>query len=88
MSVSNPLVTLIHNGTTCVNMVIILQNGCMCVLKLLVDVKQHLDKNLTNLKTGCNMDVLRQTVCLVVNTTKVKSFAYLFNCTTVYRASD
>ena len=44
MSVSNPLV--IHNGTTCVNMVNVLQNGCMCVLKDMVDVKQLLDKNL------------------------------------------
>ena len=88
MSVSNPLVTPIHNGTTCVNMVIILQNGCMCVLKLLVDVKQHLDKNLTDLKTGYNIDVLRQTACLFVNPIKVNIFAYLFNCTTVDRASD
>ena len=45
MSVSNPLVTPFHNGTTCVNMVKFLQNGCMCVLKDIVDVKQLLDKN-------------------------------------------
>ena len=44
MSVSNPLVTPIHNGTTCVNMVNFLQNGCVCVLKIIVDVKQLLDK--------------------------------------------
>ena len=48
MSVSTPLVTPIHDGTTCANMVIFLQNGCMCVLKDIVDVKQHLDKNLTS----------------------------------------
>ena len=48
LSVSNPLVTPVHNGTTCVNMVIFLQNGCMCVLKDIVDVKQLLDKNLTS----------------------------------------
>ena len=30
-----------------------------------------------------NIDVLRQTACLVVNPTKDNSFAYLFNCTTV-----
>ena len=35
-----------------------------------------------------NIDVLRQTACLVVNPIKVNSFAYLFNCTTVGRASD
>ena len=49
MSVSNPPVAPIHNGTTPVNMVIFLQNGCMCVLKdiIIVDVKQFLDRNLT-----------------------------------------
>ena len=31
---------------------------------------------------------LRQTACLVVTPIKVKSFAYLFNLTTVGRASD
>ena len=39
-------------------------------------------------KSGYNLDVLRQTACLVVNPIKVNSFAYLFNCTTVGRASD
>ena len=39
-------------------------------------------------KIGYNIDVLRQTACLVVNPIKVNSFAYLFNCTTVSRASD
>ena len=34
-------------------------------------------------KIGYNIDVLRQTACLVVNPIKVNSFAYLFNCTTV-----
>ena len=48
MSVSNPPVTLIHNGITCVNMIMFLQNGCMCVLKDIVDVKQVLDRNLTS----------------------------------------
>ena len=39
-------------------------------------------------KIGYNIDVLRQTACLVVNPIKVNSFANLFNCTTVGRASD
>ena len=39
-------------------------------------------------KIGYNVDVLHQTACLVVNPIKVNSFAYLFNCTTVGRASD
>ena len=39
-------------------------------------------------KIGYNIDVLRQTACLVVIPIKVNSFAYLFNCTTVGRTSD
>ena len=39
-------------------------------------------------KIGYNIDVLRQNACLVVNPIKINSFAYLFNCTTVGRASD
>ena len=39
-------------------------------------------------KIGYKIDVLRQTACLVVNPIKVNSLAYLFNCTTVGRASD
>ena len=39
-------------------------------------------------KIGYNIDVLRQTACFVVNPFKVNSFAYLFNCTTVGRASN
>ena len=37
---------------------------------------------------GYKLDVWRHTACLVVNPIKVNSFAYLFNCTTVGRASD
>ena len=39
-------------------------------------------------KIGYSIDVLRQTACLVVYPIKVNSFAFLFNCTTVGRASD
>ena len=41
-------------------------------------------------KIGYNINVMRQTACLVVNPIKVNSFAYLFNCTTVHegRTSD
>ena len=41
-----------------------------------------------NNRLNNNIDVLRQTACLVVNPVKVNSYAYLFNCTTVGRASD
>ena len=39
-------------------------------------------------KIDDNIDVLRQTACLVVNPIKINSFAYLFNCMTVGRTSD
>ena len=39
-------------------------------------------------KIGYNINVMRQTACLVVNSIKVNSFAYLFICPTVDRTSD
>ena len=53
------------------------------------DFPYHLKKIIVrNKKIGYNIDILRQTACLVVNPIKVNSFAYLFNCTTVGRVSD
>ena len=40
------------------------------------------------IKIGYNIDVLRQTACLVVNPIKDNNFAYLFDCTTVGQALD
>ena len=48
MPVSNPRVTPISNRTACVDMVNFLQKECMRVLKVIVGVKELLDKNLTN----------------------------------------
>ena len=39
-------------------------------------------------KIGCNINVLQQTACLVVNPIMVGNFAFLFNCTPVGRTSD
>ena len=39
-------------------------------------------------KIGYNIDVFRQTACLVVNQINVNNLANLFDCTTVGRASD
>ena len=39
-------------------------------------------------KIGYNINVMRQTACLVVYPIKVNSFAYLLNCMTVGRTSD
>ena len=53
------------------------------------DFPYHFKKIIVRYKKICyNIDVLRQTVCLVVNPIKVNSFAYLFNCTTAGRPSD
>ena len=53
------------------------------------DFPYHFKKIIVRYKNiGYNIDVLLQTACLVVNPIKVNSFAYLFNCTTVGRASD
>ena len=53
------------------------------------DLPYHFKKIIVRYKKiGYNIDVLRQTACLVVNPIKVNSFAYLFNCTTVGRTSD
>ena len=39
-------------------------------------------------RIGYNPYIMRQTACLVVNSVTVDSYALLFNCTTVVRASD
>ena len=53
------------------------------------DFPYHFKKiNVRYKKMGDNIDVLRQTACLIVNPIKVNSCAYLFYCTTVGRASD
>ena len=39
-------------------------------------------------RTGYDTYIMRQTACLVVNPVTVKSYALLFNCTAVVRASD
>ena len=53
------------------------------------DFSYHFKKIIVRyIKIGYNIDILRQTACLVVNPIKVNSFAYLFNCTMVVRASN
>ena len=39
-------------------------------------------------RIGNNMNVMRQTVCLVFNPIMVDNYAAFFNCTPVGRASD
>ena len=40
------------------------------------------------IKVGYNLDVMRQSACLVLNPITVYSFDFLFNCMTVGQASD
>ena len=40
------------------------------------------------IKVGYNLDEMRQSACLVLNPITVYSFGFLFNCTTVGKASD
>ena len=40
------------------------------------------------IKVGYNLDVMRQSACLVLNPTTVYSYGFLFNCTTVGQDLD
>ena len=40
------------------------------------------------INVGYNLYVVRPSACLVLNTTTVNSYSFLFNCTTVGQASD
>ena len=40
------------------------------------------------IKAGYNLDVIKQSACLVLNPVRVLSFGFLFNCTTMGQASD
>ena len=53
------------------------------------DFSHHFKKIIVRYKKiGYNLDVLRQTACLVVNPIKDDNFAYLFDRTTAGRVSD
>ena len=40
------------------------------------------------IRVGYNLDIMRQSACLVLNPMMVYSYDFLFNCTTVVQASD
>ena len=40
------------------------------------------------IRVGYNLDIMRQSACLVLNPITVYSYDFLFNCTTVGQASD
>ena len=45
-------------------------------------------KRYTCIRVGYNLDIMRQSACLVLNPITVYSYGFLFNCTTVGQASD
>ena len=61
---------------------------------LLINLKELLESliEMIDLKilfnVGYNMDIMRQSACLVVNPITVYSYSFFFNCTTVGQASD
>ena len=40
------------------------------------------------IRVGYNLDIMRQSACLVLNPITVYTYGFLFNCTTVGQASD
>ena len=40
------------------------------------------------IRVGYNLDIMRQSACLVLNQINVYSYGFLFKCTTVGQASD
>ena len=40
------------------------------------------------IRVGYNLDIMRQSACLILNPITVYSYGFLFNCTTVGQASD
>ena len=40
------------------------------------------------IRVGYNLDIMRQSACLVLNPITVYGYGFLFNCTTVSQASD
>ena len=40
------------------------------------------------IRVGYNLDIMRQSACLILNLITVYSYDFLFNCTTMGQASD
>ena len=55
----------------------------------MTDFSDQFRKNIMRYKRiGYNLNVMRQSACLVINPIKVDGYAALLNCTLVDRASD
>ena len=74
-------------GTNCFPLVADLSLFCY-ERDFMLALQRIINLVLLKLSILLNINVMRQTACMVVNPIKVNSFAYLFNCTTVGRTSD
>ena len=55
----------------------------------MTDLSEQFRKNIMRYKRiGYNLNVMRQSACIVINLIMVDGYAALFNCTPVDRASD
>ena len=55
----------------------------------MTDFSDQFRKNtMRNKRIGYNLNVMRQSACLVINPNTVDGYAVLFNCTPADRASD
>ena len=53
-----------------------------------VELDHTIQRYSKNKRIGYNINIMRQSACLVFNPITVNNFAFLFNCTPVGRASD
>ena len=55
----------------------------------MIDFSEQFRKNIMRYtRIGYNLNVMRQSACLVINPITVEGYAALFNCTPMDRASD
>ena len=57
-------------------------------LCIAIPIKLPVTHNLLSHQNRVNMDIIRQSACLVLYPITVYSYGFLFNCTTVGQASD
>ena len=58
------------------------------IIESSIKFRKGLLKDSKTLRVGYNLDIMRQSACLVLNPITVYSYGFLFNCTTVGQASD
>ena len=75
----------------CILLTIQIQIGLLEAFMSSIDIFLQTESGLAEanrFRLGYNLDVMRQSACLVLNPIMVYSYGFLFNCTTVGQASD